>query len=164
MPPGFIGVGTLAAAWWSQRWMLPRGESIQLCLAGRALELARKAGSDAPGLRPDLVCGNRGGSLRAANHKPSDAPAAPDADLLREAMYEGCYLVDTFGYRMLQQKMNNNQVGSHLALTKLSPAKCFCFSTTRINRGLQGDGRKEIQKMLESLHNIINEMADLSPS
>jgi hypothetical protein len=55
MPTGFIGVRALAAAWWSRRRMLLRGESLPLCLADRALELTRS--SDAPGLRPELVCG-----------------------------------------------------------------------------------------------------------
>ncbi|TVU35281.1 hypothetical protein EJB05_17165 [Eragrostis curvula] len=81
--------------------------------------------------------------------------------ILREAMYKGCYLLDTLGYRMLLQKMTDDQARHHpFALTKLSPAKHFCFPTRRINMALQSDGLKEVQKMLESLHDIINGMAE----
>lgn len=82
-------------------------------------------------------------------------------ETLREAVYKGCYLLDTFGYRMMQQRMTSDQV-RHIpfALSKFSPAKRFCFPSRRINMTIQGDGLKKVQKMLESFHNIINDMAE----
>ncbi|GJM93300.1 hypothetical protein PR202_ga09845 [Eleusine coracana subsp. coracana] len=188
MPAGFIGVGTLAAAWWSRSGGCCREESLSssASLAAHWNSHARPARmrqgcaqiSTASFIIHNYYQRQKGAEenlqrlccvlLRiqatveeAEGRQITNQAMLQQLQMLREVMYEGCYLVDTFGYRMLQQKMNNNQVISHLALIKLSPAKRFCFSTRRrINRGLQGDGRKEIQKMLESLHDIINEMAD----
>ncbi|KAL6845056.1 hypothetical protein ACP4OV_024551 [Aristida adscensionis] len=80
---------------------------------------------------------------------------------LREAMYKGCYLLDTVSYRMLQQERASDQVGTHsFALTKFSPGKRLCFSTRNMNIACQDDEVKEVQKMLGTLHSIIDDMAE----
>ncbi|XP_004972146.1 disease resistance protein RGA2-like [Setaria italica] len=81
--------------------------------------------------------------------------------MLREAMNKGCYLLDNFTYRMLQQESSNVQVSDHpFPLSKFNPAKGLRFSTRRMIVAFQGDGAKEVQKMLGSLHSIISDMAE----
>ncbi|OEL28348.1 hypothetical protein BAE44_0010633, partial [Dichanthelium oligosanthes] len=81
--------------------------------------------------------------------------------MLREAMYKGCYLLDTFTYRMLQQKRTNDQVSGHpFALSIYSPDKRLCSSTRRMAVEFQGNGLKELQEMLRSLHSIVDDMAE----
>ncbi|TKW16501.1 hypothetical protein SEVIR_5G303166v4 [Setaria viridis] len=81
--------------------------------------------------------------------------------MLREAMYKGCYLLDNFTYRMLHQKRNNDQVSGHpFALSIHSPAKRLCSSTRRMGVEFQGDGLEELQEMLRSLHSIMDDMSE----
>jgi hypothetical protein len=80
--------------------------------------------------------------------------------MLREAMYKGCYLLDTFTYRMLQQQRDNDdQVGDH-PLSIFTPVKRLWFSARRMNKVCQGDGVKEVQEMLGSLHDIVDDMTE----
>nr|TKW31297.1 LOW QUALITY PROTEIN: hypothetical protein SEVIR_2G096400v2 [Setaria viridis] len=82
--------------------------------------------------------------------------------MLREAMYEGSYLLDTVMYRMLQQESTNykSRGQSSSALPKLGPAKHVCFCSRRVNTPCQGDGVKEVQEMLGSLRGVIDDMAE----
>jgi hypothetical protein len=58
---------------------------------------------------------------------------------------------------MLQQESSNIQVSDHpFPLSKFNPAKRLRFSTRRMSVAFQGDGVKEVQKMLGSLHSIIS--------
>ncbi|CAL4947715.1 unnamed protein product [Urochloa decumbens] len=80
--------------------------------------------------------------------------------MLREAMYRGCYLLDTSTHQMQQQERSNDQVGGHLVpLSKFSPAKRARLASRSMNIAFQGDG-VEVQKMLGSLHSIIGDMAE----
>nr|TKW16495.1 hypothetical protein SEVIR_5G302900v2 [Setaria viridis] len=81
--------------------------------------------------------------------------------VLREMMYKGCYLLDTFTYRILQEQGEIDQCGSQsFALSKFSSAKRFCFSNRRIGAIFQGHGVKDVQKMLGNMHSIIDDMAE----
>ncbi|CAL4947714.1 unnamed protein product [Urochloa decumbens] len=81
--------------------------------------------------------------------------------MLREALYKGCYLLDNFTYRMQQQQRNNDQVSGHsFALSISSPDKRLCSSTRRMGVEFQGDQLKELQEMLRSLHSIMDDMAE----
>ncbi|CAO1945156.1 unnamed protein product [Urochloa humidicola] len=45
--------------------------------------------------------------------------------ILREAMYKGCYLLDSFREPILQQEGSNNQVGHYtFPLSKFNPSAC----------------------------------------
>ncbi|PAN28780.1 hypothetical protein PAHAL_5G178000 [Panicum hallii] len=79
--------------------------------------------------------------------------------MLREMMYKGCYLLDTFTYQVLQQHRDNDQVSDH-PLSIYCRAKRLCFSTRGMNVSFQVDGVKEVQKMLESLQSIIVDMTE----
>ncbi|CAL4974324.1 unnamed protein product [Urochloa decumbens] len=80
--------------------------------------------------------------------------------MLREAMYKGCYLLDTSTHQMQQQERSNDQVGGHLvSLSKFSPAKRVRLASRSMSIAFQGDG-VEVQKMLGSLHSIIGDMAE----
>ncbi|CAL4961669.1 unnamed protein product [Urochloa decumbens] len=81
--------------------------------------------------------------------------------ILSEAMYKGCYLLDSFRDPILQQESSNVQVGHHtFPLSKFNPSKRLRFSTRSMNVSFQGDGMNEVQKMLRSLHSIIGDMAE----
>ncbi|CAM0145248.1 unnamed protein product [Urochloa decumbens] len=81
--------------------------------------------------------------------------------MLRQAMYKGFYLLDSFRDRILQQESSNVQVGDHpFPLSKFNQAKRRRFATVRMNVTFQDDGVKEVQKMLGSLHSIIGDMAE----
>jgi hypothetical protein len=96
----------------------------------------------------------------AAYHKPSVQAMLRQLQMLREALYKGCYLLDTFTCRMLQQQRDNDdQVGDH-PLSTFSPVKRLCFSARRINKVFQGDGVKEVQETLGSLHDIIDDVTE----
>lgn len=79
--------------------------------------------------------------------------------MLRERMYKGFYLLDTFMYQVLQQHGDNDQVSGY-PLSIFCRAKRLCFSTRGMNVSFQVDGVKEVQKMLESLQSIIVDMAE----
>ncbi|PAN28767.1 hypothetical protein PAHAL_5G177900 [Panicum hallii] len=79
--------------------------------------------------------------------------------MLREMMYKGCYLLDTFTYQVLQQQRDNDQVSGH-PLSIFCRAKRLCFSTRGMNLAVQVDGVKEVQKMLESLQSTIVDMTE----
>ncbi|CAO2166214.1 unnamed protein product [Urochloa humidicola] len=81
--------------------------------------------------------------------------------MLREALYKGCYLLDNFTYRMQQQQRNNDQVSGH-SLSISSPAKRLCSSTRRMDVEFQGDGLKELQDMLRSLHSLMDDMTEFT--
>uniref|UniRef100_A0A0A9EM92 Disease resistance N-terminal domain-containing protein n=1 Tax=Arundo donax TaxID=35708 RepID=A0A0A9EM92_ARUDO len=81
--------------------------------------------------------------------------------MLREAMYKGWYLFDTFRYWILQQGRGSDQVADQLfALSKSSPSKHLCFFTRRMNMAFQGAGVKEVQNMLGRLYSIIDDVAE----
>ncbi|CAN6213620.1 unnamed protein product [Urochloa humidicola] len=84
--------------------------------------------------------------------------------MLREAMYEGSYLLDTVRYHMRQQESSINYKSggqSSSALSKLGPAKlAVCFCSRRVKMPFQGDGAKEVQEMLGSLRTAIDDMAE----
>ncbi|CAN6330564.1 unnamed protein product [Urochloa humidicola] len=85
--------------------------------------------------------------------------------MLREAMYEGSYLLDTVRYYMRHQErsITYKQSGgqSSSALSKLGPAKhTVCFCSRRVKMPFHGDGVKEVQEMLESLRTTIDDMAE----
>ncbi|CAN6222829.1 unnamed protein product [Urochloa humidicola] len=83
--------------------------------------------------------------------------------MLREAMYEGSYLLDTVRYHMRQQESSINYKSggqSSSALSKLGPAKHVRFCSRRVKMPFQGDGVKEVQEMLGSLRSAIDDMAE----
>ncbi|CAO2197815.1 unnamed protein product [Urochloa humidicola] len=82
--------------------------------------------------------------------------------MLREAMYKGCYMLDTLTHKMLQKERSNDQVGGHLfPLSMYRPTKRVCLASRprSMNITFQGDG-VEVQKMLGSLHSITSDMAE----
>ncbi|CAN6203490.1 unnamed protein product [Urochloa humidicola] len=85
--------------------------------------------------------------------------------ILREAIYEGSYLLDTVRYHMLQQESSINYKSggqSSSALSKLGPAKGkhVCYCSRRVNMPSQGDGMKGVQEMLGSLRRAIDDMSE----
>ncbi|CAL5089556.1 unnamed protein product [Urochloa decumbens] len=84
--------------------------------------------------------------------------------MLREAMYEGSYLLDTVRYHMRQQESVNYKSGgqSSSAVSKLGPAKAkdVCFYSRRVNMPFQGDGVKEVQEMIGNLRSAIDDMSE----
>ncbi|CAL5079423.1 unnamed protein product [Urochloa decumbens] len=85
--------------------------------------------------------------------------------MLREAMYEGSYLLDTVRYRMLHQQSSINYRSgdqSSSALSKLGSAKAkhVCLCSRRVSMPSQGDGVEEVQEMVGSLHSAIDDMSE----
>ena len=78
--------------------------------------------------------------------------------MLRERMYKGFYLLDTFTYQVLQQH-TDDQVSGH-PLSIFCRAKRLCFSTRGMNVSFQVDGVKEVQKMIERLQSIMVDMTE----
>ena len=79
--------------------------------------------------------------------------------MLRERMYKGFYLLDTFMYQVLQQHGDNDQVSGY-PLSIFCRAKRLCFSTRGMNVSFQVDGVKEVQKMIERLQSIMVDMTE----
>ncbi|KAJ1285165.1 hypothetical protein BS78_03G259200 [Paspalum vaginatum] len=97
---------------------------------------------------------------QAEGHHITNQAILWQLQMLREAMYKGCYMLDTFTYRMLQQQDNDEGSGHAFAMSIFTPAKRFCSSTWGVNMGFRCDGVKEVQKMLGILNNIIDDMAE----
>ncbi|XP_062180485.1 disease resistance protein RGA2-like [Phragmites australis] len=81
--------------------------------------------------------------------------------MLREWMYEGNYLLDTFKYQMLQPEGVNDEVSDNsFALSKLSRRKQLYLSTTTINMPFDLEEIKKVEQMLGSLKSIIGDMKE----
>ncbi|KAF0918121.1 hypothetical protein E2562_022707 [Oryza meyeriana var. granulata] len=76
--------------------------------------------------------------------------------MARAVMYRGYYFHDNFRYRIVQ-----DEVGDHsLDLSPFNPSKRFCFPTRTRKNVSEVLEKKELQKMLGHLENIVSDMQE----
>uniref|UniRef100_A0A0E0DU73 Disease resistance N-terminal domain-containing protein n=1 Tax=Oryza meridionalis TaxID=40149 RepID=A0A0E0DU73_9ORYZ len=81
--------------------------------------------------------------------------------ILRDEMLKGCYLLDNFRYRAIQDKAKDDEVSHSFALSRFNPAKRLRFPTSKPQQSIFSGGEVEdLQKMVHRLEILIADMKE----
>ncbi|EEE64476.1 hypothetical protein OsJ_19326 [Oryza sativa Japonica Group] len=81
--------------------------------------------------------------------------------ILRDEMLKGCYILDNFRYRAIQDKAKDDEVSHSFALSRFNPAKRLRFPTSKPQQTVFSGGEVEdLQKMVHRLEILIADMKE----